>query len=163
RHHGALSPHGVAELYQLRDPQDLLAIVPRRGSRGRQGMGPHLAAAAARLRAARARVETLPDGRAVHRCRRLPVFGVRLGPARQFRHRPLAAAAAPARAGGGTAAQRRSAQIRRSAEVEEVMATKLNKQLKREIEVDGKPYMITLSPEGVKLTEKGKRLGREHS
>jgi hypothetical protein len=43
------------------------------------------------------------------------------------------------------------------------MATKLNKQLKREIEVDGKPYMITLSPEGVKLTEKGKRLGREHS
>jgi len=43
------------------------------------------------------------------------------------------------------------------------MATKLNKQLKREIEVDGKPYMITLSPEGVKLTEKGKRLGREHT
>jgi hypothetical protein len=43
------------------------------------------------------------------------------------------------------------------------MATKLNKQLKREIDVDGKPYMVTLSPEGVKLTEKGKRLGREHS
>jgi hypothetical protein len=43
------------------------------------------------------------------------------------------------------------------------MATKLNKQLKREIEVDGKPYMITLSPEGVKLTEKGTRLGREHT
>jgi len=43
------------------------------------------------------------------------------------------------------------------------MATKLNKQLKREIEVDGKPYMVTLSPEGVKLTEKGKRLGREHT
>jgi hypothetical protein len=43
------------------------------------------------------------------------------------------------------------------------MATKLNKLLKREIDVDGKPYMITLSPEGVKLTEKGKRLGREHS
>jgi len=43
------------------------------------------------------------------------------------------------------------------------MATKLNKQLKREIDVDGKPYMITLSPEGVKLTEKGKRLGREHT
>ena len=41
------------------------------------------------------------------------------------------------------------------------MATKLNKQLKREIEVDGKPYMVTLSPEGVKLTEKGKRLGKE--
>jgi hypothetical protein len=43
------------------------------------------------------------------------------------------------------------------------MATKLNKQLKREIDVDGKPYMITLSPDGVKLTEKGKRLGREHT
>lgn len=43
------------------------------------------------------------------------------------------------------------------------MATKLTKLLKREIEVDGKPYMVTLSPEGVKLTEKGKRLGREHT
>jgi len=43
------------------------------------------------------------------------------------------------------------------------MATKLNKQLKREIEVDGKLYTITLSPEGVKLTEKGKRLGSEHT
>ena len=41
------------------------------------------------------------------------------------------------------------------------MATKLNKQLKREIEVEGKPYMVTLSPEGLKLTEKGKRLGKE--
>lgn len=43
------------------------------------------------------------------------------------------------------------------------MATKLNKVLKREIDVDGKPYMVTISPEGVKLTEKGKRLGREHT
>ena len=43
------------------------------------------------------------------------------------------------------------------------MATKLNKQLKREIEMDGKLYTVTLSPEGVKLTEKGKRLGREHT
>jgi hypothetical protein len=41
------------------------------------------------------------------------------------------------------------------------MATKLNKQLKREIDVDGKPFMVTLSPGGLKLTEKGKRLGRE--
>ena len=41
------------------------------------------------------------------------------------------------------------------------MATNLNKQLKREIDVDGKPFMVTLSPEGLKLTEKGKRLGRE--
>ena len=43
------------------------------------------------------------------------------------------------------------------------MATKLNKLLKREIDGDGKPYMVTLSPAGLKLTEKGKRLGREHS
>lgn len=43
------------------------------------------------------------------------------------------------------------------------MATKLNKLLKREIDVEGKPYMVTLSPEGLKLTEKGKRLGREHT
>jgi hypothetical protein len=43
------------------------------------------------------------------------------------------------------------------------MSTKLNKVLKREIDVDGKPYMVALSPEGLKLTEKGKRLGREHT
>jgi hypothetical protein len=43
------------------------------------------------------------------------------------------------------------------------MATKLDKQLKREIDIDGKPYMVTLSPEGVKLTEKGKRKGQEIS
>jgi hypothetical protein len=41
------------------------------------------------------------------------------------------------------------------------MATKLDKQLKREIDVDGKPYMLTLSPQGLKLTEKGKRKGQE--
>jgi hypothetical protein len=39
------------------------------------------------------------------------------------------------------------------------MATKLDKLLKREIDIDGKPYMISLSPDGVKLTEKGKRKG----
>src|SRR2546421_9864439 len=43
----------------------------------------------------------------------------------------------------------------------DAMATKLNKQLKREIDVEGKPFMVTLSPEGLKLTEKGQRLGRE--
>jgi hypothetical protein len=43
------------------------------------------------------------------------------------------------------------------------MATKLDKQLKREIDVDGKPYMLTISPEGLKLTEKGKRKGQELS
>ena len=40
------------------------------------------------------------------------------------------------------------------------MVTKLDKLLKREIDIDGKPYMVTLSPEGVKLTEKGKRKGQ---
>ena len=41
------------------------------------------------------------------------------------------------------------------------MATKLDKQLKREIEVDGKAYMLTFSPVGLKITEKGKRKGQE--
>ncbi|HEY6483908.1 MAG TPA: hypothetical protein VIY54_10315 [Steroidobacteraceae bacterium] len=43
------------------------------------------------------------------------------------------------------------------------MATKLDKILKREIDIDGKPFMVTLSPDGVKLTEKGKRKGQEVS
>ena len=43
------------------------------------------------------------------------------------------------------------------------MATKLDKALKREIEIDGKPYMLTISPEGMKLVPKGKRNGLEIS
>ncbi len=43
------------------------------------------------------------------------------------------------------------------------MATKLEKLLKREIDVDGKPYMLAISPDGLKLTEKGKRKGQELS
>lgn len=43
------------------------------------------------------------------------------------------------------------------------MATKLDKPLKREIQVAGKPYMLTLTPEGLKLTEKGRRKGQEIS
>ncbi len=39
------------------------------------------------------------------------------------------------------------------------MATKLTKILKREIEIDGAPFVITLDPEGLKLTEKGRRKG----
>lgn len=39
--------------------------------------------------------------------------------------------------------------------------TKLEKELKREIEVDGAPHVLTLSPEGLKLTAKGKRRGIE--
>jgi hypothetical protein len=41
------------------------------------------------------------------------------------------------------------------------MATKLDKTLKREIDIDGQPYMVAISPEGVKLTQKGFRKGRE--
>ena len=41
------------------------------------------------------------------------------------------------------------------------MATKLDKALKREIEIDGKPYMLTPSPQGMKLVPKGKRNGLE--
>ena len=41
------------------------------------------------------------------------------------------------------------------------MATKLDKTLKREIEIDGQAYMVAISPEGVKLTQKGFRKGPE--
>jgi len=43
------------------------------------------------------------------------------------------------------------------------MATKLDKPLKREIDVAGKPYMLTIAPEGLKLVPKGKRKGQELS
>lgn len=43
------------------------------------------------------------------------------------------------------------------------MATKLEKSIKRELEIDGKAYMITISPEGVKVTQKGFRKGPELS
>ena len=41
------------------------------------------------------------------------------------------------------------------------MATKLEKPLKREIEIEGKPYMLAIDPAGLKLTEKGHRKGVE--
>jgi len=41
------------------------------------------------------------------------------------------------------------------------MATKLEKALKREVDVDGEAYMLTISPEGLKLVPKGKRNGHE--
>ena len=43
------------------------------------------------------------------------------------------------------------------------MTTRLEKTLKREIEIEGKPYTLTLSPEGVKITPKGGRKGHEVS
>ncbi len=41
------------------------------------------------------------------------------------------------------------------------MITKLDRSLKREINVSGKPYIVTLAPEGLKLTVKGRRKGQE--
>ncbi|MDH4259540.1 MAG: hypothetical protein OEW16_04475 [Gammaproteobacteria bacterium] len=41
------------------------------------------------------------------------------------------------------------------------MATKLEKPLKRELNVNDAPYMLTISPEGLKLVPKGKRNGHE--
>ena len=43
------------------------------------------------------------------------------------------------------------------------MATKLDKAIKRELEVEGKLYTVTVSPAGVKVVEKGKRNGHELS
>jgi hypothetical protein len=43
----------------------------------------------------------------------------------------------------------------------QVMATKLEKPLRRELAVDGKPYMLTITPDGFKLVEKGRRNGIE--
>lgn len=43
------------------------------------------------------------------------------------------------------------------------MATRLDKGLKREIEVEGKLYTATISPDGIKVVEKGKRNGQEIS
>jgi hypothetical protein len=39
--------------------------------------------------------------------------------------------------------------------------TKLEKDVKRELEVDGEPYILTISPTGLKLTRKGRRKGQE--
>lgn len=41
------------------------------------------------------------------------------------------------------------------------MTTRLEKELRREIDIGGKPYTVTLSPEGIRLTGKGRRKGHE--
>jgi hypothetical protein len=41
------------------------------------------------------------------------------------------------------------------------MATKLHGALRRELPIGGKPYVLTITPEGLKLVPKGKRKGRE--
>lgn len=41
------------------------------------------------------------------------------------------------------------------------MATKLDKPLKREIDIAGEAYMLTIAPDGLKIVPKGKRNGVE--
>lgn len=41
------------------------------------------------------------------------------------------------------------------------MTTKLDRPLKREIVIDGAPYILTIDPLGLKLVLKGKRKGYE--
>ena len=41
------------------------------------------------------------------------------------------------------------------------MATKLDKELRREISVGGKPFILRVDPNGLKVTEKGHRKGTE--
>jgi hypothetical protein len=43
------------------------------------------------------------------------------------------------------------------------MTTKLDAPLKREIAIDGEPYTLTLSADGLKLVPKGRRKGHEVS
>jgi hypothetical protein len=43
------------------------------------------------------------------------------------------------------------------------MTAKLDKTIKRELEIEGRTYTIAISPEGVKVTEKGRRNGPEVS
>jgi hypothetical protein len=41
------------------------------------------------------------------------------------------------------------------------MTTRLDKVLKRELDIDGQAYVLAISPEGLKLTLKGRRKGQE--
>jgi hypothetical protein len=41
------------------------------------------------------------------------------------------------------------------------MTAKLDKTIKRELDIDGKAYTIAIGPDGVKVTEKGRRNGPE--
>jgi hypothetical protein len=41
------------------------------------------------------------------------------------------------------------------------MATRLKSALRRELDVGGEPYMLTITPDGLKLTRKGRRKGHE--
>jgi hypothetical protein len=41
------------------------------------------------------------------------------------------------------------------------VATKLEKPLKRELNLEGEAYIVMISPEGLKITQKGRRKGLE--
>ena len=41
------------------------------------------------------------------------------------------------------------------------MTTKLDKNLRREVKIAGEPWVVTISPGGLKLTRKGRRKGIE--
>ena len=41
------------------------------------------------------------------------------------------------------------------------MTDKLEKPLKREVDVEGETYVLTISPQGMKLVRKGKRKGQD--
>jgi len=43
------------------------------------------------------------------------------------------------------------------------MATKLDKPIKRELEHGGALYTVTISPDGIRVVEKGKRKGKDLS
>jgi hypothetical protein len=43
------------------------------------------------------------------------------------------------------------------------MAPRLNEPIKREVELDGQLYTVTIGPEGVHIAPKGKRKGHELS
>jgi hypothetical protein len=43
------------------------------------------------------------------------------------------------------------------------LATRLDKTIKRELELGGQLYMVSMSPEGVRIVPKGKRKGHEIS
>jgi hypothetical protein len=42
-----------------------------------------------------------------------------------------------------------------------MMTTRLEKALKRQLTLDGRTFIVTVSPEGLKITLKGKRKGQE--
>jgi len=43
----------------------------------------------------------------------------------------------------------------------ECLTTRLDKTLKRELSIEGRAFIVAISPEGLRLTLKGKRMGQE--